>query len=154
MQTVILINWERRLQYRLYISNVCSLHHLIRCAAYLKLFVHRVVKFYESGLLQVWVKKWWPQQTFCRGSLVTQARALSLVDMQSSFYVLAIGVAMSAVVIVLEATFNLLTQLIGHPLWPDGRRQAVGATKDGGGEDGKLQNEKPPVTSGLRLRRF
>ncbi|KAK3794516.1 hypothetical protein RRG08_003667 [Elysia crispata] len=123
-------------------------------SVYTKVFSDQVVKFYESGLLQVWVKKWWPQQTFCRGSLVTQARALSLVDMQSSFYVLAIGVAMSAVVIVLEATFNLLTQLIGHPLWPDGRRQAVGATKDGGGEDGKLQNEKPPVTSGLRLRRF
>ncbi|RUS85248.1 hypothetical protein EGW08_007009 [Elysia chlorotica] len=121
-------------------------------SVYTKVFSDQVVKFYESGLLQVWVKKWWPQQTFCQGSLVTQARALSLVDMQSSFYVLAIGLGMSAVVLVLESAFSLLTQLMRYPLWPGGRRQVVGAAKQNG-DNGKLQAGKTP-TSGLRLRRI
>ncbi|GFO49258.1 glutamate receptor [Plakobranchus ocellatus] len=80
-------------------------------SVYTKIFSDQVVKLYESGLLQVWVKKWWPQQTFCRGSLVTQARALSLMDVQSSFYVLAIGFALCSVVLVLEAVYERLCQI-------------------------------------------
>ena len=102
-----------------YLFKIAQLSNLRYC------FSLRVVNFYESGLLQVWVKKWWPQQTFCRGSLLTQARALSLIDMQSSFYVLAIGVSIAAVVLVLEAAFKWLGRFSGNPRWQRGGAQTT-----------------------------
>ncbi|GFS20371.1 glutamate receptor [Elysia marginata] len=121
-------------------------------SVYTKVFSDQVVKFYESGLLQVWVKKWWPQQTFCQGSLLTEARALSLVDMQSSFYVLAIGLALSAIVLVLESGFSLVSQLMLHPRWPGNKHKPEKPTQHASGGD-KMVAEKPRK-SGLHLRRF
>ncbi|GFO49256.1 glutamate receptor [Plakobranchus ocellatus] len=119
-------------------------------SVYTKVFSDQVVKFYESGLLQVWVKKWWPQQTFCRGSLVTQARALSLVDVQSSFYVLAIGVAMSLVVLMFEHAFILSNQLW---LRVSGERSGTNVVVTPGAVEDKTPSGTKPK-SGLRLRRF
>ncbi|KAK3755334.1 hypothetical protein RRG08_026064 [Elysia crispata] len=110
-------------------------------SVYTKIFSDQVVKLYESGLLQVWVKKWWPPQTICRGALVTQAKTLSLLDMQSSFYVLAIGVALSAIVLGLEAAFKYLRHLRQRVKWLHHEAQTTQIT--GAGERKQVQTEMP-----------
>ena len=74
-------------------------------------------KIYESGLLQVWVKQWWPKQTFCSGSLVTQARTLNLMDVQSSFYVLAVGLGLAGVVLAAESGVTILRHRLRSSMW-------------------------------------
>ena len=82
---------------------------------------NRVGKIYESGLTQVWVRKWWPKQTFCSGSLVTQARTLNLMDVQSSFYVLAIGLGLAGVVLTAETGYTILHQGLHSSAWAQGK---------------------------------
>ncbi|GFN97075.1 glutamate receptor [Plakobranchus ocellatus] len=86
-------------------------------SVYTKIFSDQVGKIYESGLLQVWVKKWWPKQTFCSGSLVTQARELSLMDVQSGFYVLAIGLGVSGVVLMAETGYAIFRRILSRANW-------------------------------------
>lgn len=63
---------------------------------------NRVVKIYESGLLQQWIKRWWPKRSFCGGSLVTEAKTLTVIDMQSSFYLIGIGMVAGGMALALE----------------------------------------------------
>ncbi|GFR83294.1 glutamate receptor [Elysia marginata] len=81
-------------------------------SAYTKLFSEQVVKVYESGLLQVWVKKWWPSRSFCAGSLVTEARTLNLKDVQSAFYLLGVGVLFAATLLLSEIAIPVLQALV------------------------------------------
>ncbi|RUS80287.1 hypothetical protein EGW08_011971, partial [Elysia chlorotica] len=81
-------------------------------SAYTKLFSEQVVKVYESGLLQVWVKKWWPSRSFCAGSLVTEARTLNLKDVQSAFYLLGVGVIFAGTLLISEVTVPVMRSLI------------------------------------------
>ena len=67
---------------------------------------------YESGLLQVWVKKWWPSRSFCAGSLVTEARTLNLKDVQSAFYLLGVGVIVAATMLLSELAQSIMKSLI------------------------------------------
>jgi len=71
-------------------------------SVYTKMISDQVVKIYESGLLQVWIKKWWPRRSFCSGSLLTEAKALTLVDVQSTFYMLAIGLVLGGLLLSTE----------------------------------------------------
>lgn len=60
------------------------------------------MKIYESGLLQVWAKRWWPKRNFCGGLLITEARVLNLVDLQSIFYLAGVGIGLSAIALFME----------------------------------------------------
>ncbi|GFO15875.1 glutamate receptor [Plakobranchus ocellatus] len=86
-------------------------------SAYTKLFSEQVVKVYESGLLQVWVKKWWPSRSFCAGSLVTEARTLNLKDVQSAFYLLGVGAIFAGTFLLSEVAVPLLKAVIPASLW-------------------------------------
>ena len=50
-----------------------------------------MLSIHESGLLHVWKRRWWPKATVCSGSVVTQAKPISIIDVQSAFYVAAGG---------------------------------------------------------------
>ena len=89
------------------------------------------MKIYESGLLQVWVKRWWPKRNFCGGYLTTEARVLNLVDLQSVFYVAGVGVGLSAIALFIE--------YVSTAACPGLRRQGQGsvlAVKSEGINDG------------------
>ncbi|GFS13153.1 glutamate receptor [Elysia marginata] len=90
-----------------------------------KIFSDQVGKIYESGLLQVWVKKWWPKQTFCSGSLVTQAQTLNLMDVQSSFYVLAVGLGLAGVVLTAETGYTITRQGLQSSAWFQNKMRSV-----------------------------
>ncbi|RUS78740.1 hypothetical protein EGW08_013491 [Elysia chlorotica] len=119
-------------------------------SVYTKIFSDQVGKIYESGLLQVWVKQWWPKQTFCSGSLLTQARTLNLMDVQSSFYVLAIGIGLAGLVLGAETGFTLLRQGLKSSTWAQAK---IGTAKgwfgkilgciEGGGGNGSVYNSSP-----------
>jgi len=51
-----------------------------------------MLSIHESGLLQVWKRRWWPKaKAVCPGSIVTEAKPISIVDVQSAFFVAAGG---------------------------------------------------------------
>lgn len=51
-----------------------------------------MLSIHESGLLQVWKRRWWPKlKAICAGSVVTEAKPISVIDVQSAFYVAAGG---------------------------------------------------------------
>ena len=67
-----------------------------------------MMKIHEGGLLQIWKRKWWPKGTFCKGDILTEAKPISLMDVQSAFYVCAIGITFSGIVFGVEfLCFNL-----------------------------------------------
>nr|KAG5710676.1 hypothetical protein BaRGS_035078 [Batillaria attramentaria] len=75
-------------------------------SAYTKLFSDQIMQISESGLLQVWIKRWWPKRSFCAGSLTTEARALNLMDTQSVFYLAGVGMGLSAFVLLVEWLYH------------------------------------------------
>ncbi|ESO96489.1 hypothetical protein LOTGIDRAFT_115937, partial [Lottia gigantea] len=72
---------------------------------YNKLFYDEMLRIYETGLLQIWKKRWWPKKGTCKGSLVTEAKRIELVDLQSAFYVIAIGIVLASFIIVSECFY-------------------------------------------------
>ena len=58
---------------------------------------------HESGLIQVWKRKWWPKsKSVCAGSIVAEAKPISIIDVQSAFYVAAGGAVISFCIFVVE----------------------------------------------------
>ncbi|KAK7502748.1 hypothetical protein BaRGS_00005998 [Batillaria attramentaria] len=71
-----------------------------------KFYPSKIMQISESGLLQVWIKRWWPKRSFCAGSLTTEARALNLMDTQSVFYLAGVGMGLSAFVLLVEWLYH------------------------------------------------
>lgn len=60
------------------------------------------MKIQESGLLQLWKKKWWPKANFCTSRSYTEAKPISLTDVQSAFYICIIGIFIGSVAFFVE----------------------------------------------------
>ena len=61
-----------------------------------------MILIHESGLLNVWKRRWWPKANLCKSGLVTEAKAISLIDVQSAFYVMIGGALLGLMVFVIE----------------------------------------------------
>lgn len=69
-----------------------------------------MLSIHESGLLQVWKRRWWPKsKSICAGSIIAEAKPIKLVDVQSAFYVAAGGALIGFIAFLLEV-------LAGHIL--------------------------------------
>ncbi|XP_069121394.1 glutamate receptor ionotropic, delta-1-like [Argopecten irradians] len=69
---------------------------------YTKLFSDELLYVHESGLLHIWKTRRWPQRSFCASEMVTVAKTITLMDVQSAFYLIGIGVGLAALVFGLE----------------------------------------------------
>lgn len=62
-----------------------------------------MLSIHESGLLQVWKRRWWPKsKIICPGAIVTEAKPITLIDVQSAFYVAAGGAVIGFLVFIIE----------------------------------------------------
>ena len=62
----------------------------------------RMISIHESGLLQVWKRRWWPKTNMCKSGLVMEAKAISIIDVQSAFYVAAGGALLGLIAFITE----------------------------------------------------
>ncbi|XP_060068781.1 glutamate receptor ionotropic, kainate 2-like [Ylistrum balloti] len=69
---------------------------------YTKMFSDELLHIHESGLLHIWKSRLWPQRNFCNGELVTSAKTIALIDVQSAFYLIGIGLALATLMIIAE----------------------------------------------------
>lgn len=67
-----------------------------------------MLDIHESGLLQIWKAKRWPKQGICHGSLLSERKPISLIDVQSAFYLIAVGLTLSFIVVAAEFVFKLI----------------------------------------------
>lgn len=59
---------------------------------HVQIFTRQILSIHESGLLQVWKRKWWPKSTeICADSIIAEAKPIAIIDVQSAFYVAAGG---------------------------------------------------------------
>jgi len=65
-------------------------------------FFSRMMKIHESGLLQIWKRRWWPKENLCALTVVTEATPIALVDVQSAFYVCLIGIFLGGFTFICE----------------------------------------------------
>ncbi|XP_046342594.1 glutamate receptor 4-like isoform X1 [Haliotis rufescens] len=77
-------------------------------SAYVSIFSEEMMRIYESGLLQIWKKRWWSKNSFCKGSLTTEAKPIILIDVQSAFYLIGIGVVIAAIALGCEWLFRYI----------------------------------------------
>jgi hypothetical protein len=61
-----------------------------------------MLKIHEGGLFQIWKRKWWPKSNFCKGNQIPEAKPISLMDVQSAFYVCVIGIFVGFVAFTIE----------------------------------------------------
>ncbi|ELU06044.1 hypothetical protein CAPTEDRAFT_188571 [Capitella teleta] len=71
-------------------------------SAYRPLVNDEVSMIKESGLVKKWKADWWPRQSFCSRGLVTEAKAVSMDDVQGAYYLMAILLVVSFVALVAE----------------------------------------------------
>ncbi|XP_021356287.1 glutamate receptor ionotropic, kainate 3-like [Mizuhopecten yessoensis] len=69
---------------------------------YTKIFSDELLYVHESGLLHIWKTRRWPQRSFCASELVTVAKTITLVDVQSAFYLIGIGLGLATLVCGME----------------------------------------------------
>ncbi|XP_060558639.1 glutamate receptor ionotropic, delta-1-like [Ruditapes philippinarum] len=74
----------------------------VKDSPHTNIFSKQIIKLHESGLLQIWKRKWWPKANFCTGNTVTEAKPISLMDVQSAFYVCVIGIFFGAMAFIIE----------------------------------------------------
>ncbi|XP_045201946.2 uncharacterized protein LOC123555366 [Mercenaria mercenaria] len=79
---------------------------------HVQLFTKQMLAIHESGLLQVWKRKWWPKsKAICAGSIVAEAKPISIIDVQSAFYVAAGGALLSFCVFLVELVIGKCRRL-------------------------------------------
>ncbi|XP_060589780.1 glutamate receptor ionotropic, kainate glr-3-like isoform X1 [Ruditapes philippinarum] len=66
------------------------------------IFSEQMIKIHESGLLEIWKRKWWPKSSFCAGNSLPEAKPISLMDVQSAFYVCVIGIFVGLLTFIIE----------------------------------------------------
>ncbi|KAJ8315309.1 hypothetical protein KUTeg_007459 [Tegillarca granosa] len=65
-----------------------------------------IMELMESGIFQIWMYKHWPPKTFCKGEITTEAKKIRIVDVQSAFYLIAIGIVIGSFVLISEVGFS------------------------------------------------
>ncbi|XP_053403155.1 glutamate receptor U1-like [Mercenaria mercenaria] len=65
-------------------------------------FSEQMIKIHEGGLYQIWKRKWWPKSNFCAGNSIPEAKPISLMDVQSAFYVCLIGIFLGSIAFLVE----------------------------------------------------
>ncbi|XP_033760011.1 uncharacterized protein LOC117342117 isoform X2 [Pecten maximus] len=83
---------------------------------YTRLFANEILTIHESGLLQIWKLKHWPKQSTCYSSLVPEATIVNLIDIQSAFYLIGIGIVVAGTVLLCEC---------GYSYWQKQKAQAA-----------------------------
>jgi len=66
----------------------------------------RMVMIKESGLVNYWKAQWWPRQSFCSRGLVTEAKAVTMNDVQGAYYLMAILLAVSFLALMVEGAYR------------------------------------------------
>ncbi|KAK3095885.1 hypothetical protein FSP39_020337, partial [Pinctada imbricata] len=57
-----------------------------------KLFSNKIMELHESGIFELYKQKHWPTKQICPGMLIQHAEEIDLVDIQSAFYLIGIGI--------------------------------------------------------------
>lgn len=68
----------------------------------------RMVAISESGLLSIWKRKWWMRNSTCLGLLIRQAKPISLLDVQSAYYLLLLGITVAGFMTLAEKARKFL----------------------------------------------
>ncbi|XP_045200037.2 glutamate receptor 2-like [Mercenaria mercenaria] len=71
-------------------------------SSHASIFSDQILKIHEGGLFQIWKRKWWPKSSFCAGNSITEAKPISLMDVQSAFYVCLLGVFLGLTAFLIE----------------------------------------------------
>ncbi|XP_046572367.1 glutamate receptor ionotropic, delta-1-like isoform X2 [Haliotis rubra] len=69
---------------------------------YGRLISEKMLKIEQSGLLQIWRSRWWPKGSGCAGKTQVQAKIIELIDLQSAFYFLGVGLCTALLVLMGE----------------------------------------------------
>ncbi|OWF52486.1 Glutamate receptor ionotropic, kainate 2 [Mizuhopecten yessoensis] len=69
---------------------------------YTDIFSLKTMKILESGLMNVWERKWWSRQKMCYEATWDQHKVIDLMDVQSAFYLIGIGIVLASLVIGVE----------------------------------------------------
>ena len=80
----------------------------------------------QSGLLKHWEKKWWPKQS-CSGIPLPESHKITLMDAQSAFYLLVVGITVAAVVLFGE---KVRKQANKHPKTENGSQNGDVAKRE------------------------
>ncbi|KAK2139587.1 hypothetical protein LSH36_1706g00022 [Paralvinella palmiformis] len=65
----------------------------------------------QSGLLKHWEKKWWPKQS-CSGIPMPESHKITLMDAQSAFYLLLVGITVASFVLFGEQVRKQVKKLV------------------------------------------
>ncbi|XP_046351217.1 glutamate receptor ionotropic, kainate 2-like isoform X1 [Haliotis rufescens] len=69
---------------------------------YGRMVSEKMLKIEQSGLLQIWRSRWWPKGSGCAGQTQVQAKVIALIDLQSAFYFLGVGLSTALLVLMGE----------------------------------------------------
>ncbi|OWF39812.1 Glutamate receptor ionotropic, kainate 3 [Mizuhopecten yessoensis] len=69
---------------------------------YTDLISREIIEIHESGLINIWKSRRWPRTNVCANELITSAKAITLVDVQSAFYLIGIGLTLASIVMGIE----------------------------------------------------
>ncbi|XP_069104062.1 glutamate receptor ionotropic, delta-1-like isoform X1 [Argopecten irradians] len=61
-----------------------------------------IIEIHESGLINIWKSRRWPRTNICGSESLTSAKAITLVDVQSAFYLIGIGLTLASIVMGME----------------------------------------------------
>ena len=70
--------------------------------------IFRVTKIKESGLINKLKAEYWPRPSFCSTGMQTEAKAVSLRDVQGAYYVMAILLALATLALLSEKLFQFV----------------------------------------------
>ncbi|KAL5020559.1 hypothetical protein ScPMuIL_003451 [Solemya velum] len=72
---------------------------------YTKIMANQMAYIVESGVLQSWKRKWWPKENTCQAS-ETNVRVITLLDVQSAFYIAGAMFVLALIILVLEISLG------------------------------------------------
>ncbi|XP_070179415.1 uncharacterized protein [Littorina saxatilis] len=75
---------------------------MVNNSAYTNMVSEEMLYINEIGLIDTWERKWWSKTSFCKGSLTTESTVISLIDVQSAFFLVFIGITLALLVLVTE----------------------------------------------------
>ncbi|XP_022309544.2 glutamate receptor U1-like isoform X2 [Crassostrea virginica] len=73
---------------------------------YTKTFSDQVISLQEGGILYTFKEKHWPKSVVCFGTSGLQSRRISLIDLQSAFYLIGGGLFIGVLVLLLEFIYR------------------------------------------------
>lgn len=75
---------------------------LVNNSAYTTMFSDEMLRINEIGLTETWTRKWWHKTSFCKGPLINEPQPIYLIDVQSAFYFVFIGITLAFITLGLE----------------------------------------------------